>query len=146
MRCLLLLQVPVGEDQRQHLELTRDISRRFNDQFGRRGKGRVFREPAALIVKEGARVMSLIDGTSKMSKSAENDNSRINLLDSIDSIAKKVSASLPPSLSTFLSFFLSISLSLSTYLNPSLPLPDQAMQDGRVHRSGVGQPRAPGGL
>merc|ERR1719163_1262783 len=62
-------QVPVGEDQRQHLELTRDISRRFHDLFCKRKK-RVFREPKALIVKEGARVMSLTDGRAKMSKSA----------------------------------------------------------------------------
>jgi tryptophanyl-tRNA synthetase len=83
--------VPVGEDQRQHLELTRDISRRFNDQFCKRDKAkRVFREPMAMIVKEGARVMSLQDGTSKMSKSAENDFSRINLLDSPDLIAQKI--------------------------------------------------------
>ena len=54
--------VPVGEDQRQHLELTRDICRRFNDQFCKRRRP-VFREPSALIVKEGARVMSLQDGT-----------------------------------------------------------------------------------
>ncbi|KAJ1443505.1 hypothetical protein B484DRAFT_412555 [Ochromonadaceae sp. CCMP2298] len=81
--------VPVGEDQRQHLELTRDISRRFNDQFCKR-KRRTFREPEALIVKEGARVMSLQDGTSKMSKSAENDNSRINLLDSPEVILRKI--------------------------------------------------------
>lgn len=81
--------VPVGEDQRQHLELTRDISRRFNDQFCKR-KRKTFREPAALIVKEGARVMSLQDGTSKMSKSAENDFSRINLLDKPDVIASKI--------------------------------------------------------
>ena len=81
--------VPVGEDQRQHLELTRDICRRFNDQFCKRKKN-VFLEPSALIVKEGARVMSLLEGTNKMSKSAENDNSRINLLDSPDVIAKKI--------------------------------------------------------
>ena len=81
--------VPVGEDQRQHLELTRDICRRFNDQFCKR-KRNTFREPTALIVKEGARVMSLQDGTSKMSKSAENDNSRINLLDPPDLIARKI--------------------------------------------------------
>ena len=81
--------VPVGEDQRQHLELTRDISRRFNDQFCKR-KRRVFRDPNAMIVKEGARVMSLQDGTSKMSKSAENDNSRINLLDPPDVISRKI--------------------------------------------------------
>ena len=81
--------VPVGEDQRQHLELTRDICRRFNDQFCKRKKN-VFLEPSALIVKEGARVMSLLEGTNKMSKSAENDNSRINLLDPPDVIAKKI--------------------------------------------------------
>lgn len=81
--------VPVGEDQRQHLELTRDIARRFNDQFCKR-KRRVFRDPNAMIVKEGARVMSLQDGTNKMSKSAENDNSRINLLDKPDIIARKI--------------------------------------------------------
>ena len=67
--------VPVGEDQRQHLELTRDIARRFHDLYCKRKK-RVFREPKALIVKEGARVMSLTDGRSKMSKSAELDASR----------------------------------------------------------------------
>jgi len=81
--------VPVGEDQRQHLELTRDICRRFNDQFCKR-KRNTFREPTALIVKEGARVMSLQDGASKMSKSAENDNSRINLLDPPEVIASKI--------------------------------------------------------
>jgi tryptophanyl-tRNA synthetase len=80
--------VPVGEDQRQHLELTRDICRRFNDQFCKKNR-KTFKEPNALIVKEGARVMSLTDGTSKMSKSAEVDYSRINLLDTPDIIAKK---------------------------------------------------------
>jgi tryptophanyl-tRNA synthetase len=85
--------VPVGEDQRQHLELTRDIARRFNDQFcTKKSKMRpVFREPTALIVKEGgARVMSLLDGTCKMSKSAESDFSRINLLDPPDVIVGKI--------------------------------------------------------
>ena len=80
--------VPVGEDQRQHLELTRDICRRFNDQFCKKSR-KTFKEPNALIVKEGARVMSLTDGASKMSKSAELDYSRINLLDPPDLIAKK---------------------------------------------------------
>lgn len=81
--------VPVGEDQRQHLELTRDIARRFNDKFCKKNR-KTFREPDALIVKEGARVMSLQDGTAKMSKSAENDNSRINLLDTPDIINMKI--------------------------------------------------------
>eukprot|EP01039_Chlorochromonas_danica_P004496 gene4497-4931_t len=84
--------VPVGEDQRQHLELTRDVARRFHDMFCKNAKVNelVFREPNAMIVKEGARIMSLLDGTNKMSKSAENDNSRINLLDTPDTIRKKV--------------------------------------------------------
>lgn len=77
------------QDQRQHLELTRDIARRFNDLFSKESRP-AFIEPQGLIVKEGARVMSLLDGTSKMSKSAENDGSRINLLDSPDTIAKKI--------------------------------------------------------
>jgi len=60
--------VPVGEDQRQHLELTRDIARRFNDQYCKKKKRGVFVEPEALILKSNARVMSLQDGTAKMSK------------------------------------------------------------------------------
>jgi len=87
--------VPVGEDQRQHLELARDIARRFNELYCKTksmpaGGRKVFREPQGLIVKEGARVMSLLDGTSKMSKSDPADGSRINLLDTPDEIAKKI--------------------------------------------------------
>lgn len=82
--------VPVGEDQRQHLELTRDICRRFNDQFCKGKAKGVFKEPQALISKQNARVMSLTDGTSKMSKSNADDKSRINLLDPPDEIAKKI--------------------------------------------------------
>lgn len=55
--------VPVGQDQLQHLELSRDICRRFNDQFCKNNaKNHVFKEPVALVVKEGARIMSLLDG------------------------------------------------------------------------------------
>ena len=82
--------VPVGEDQRQHLELTRDIARRFNDQYCKNKQRKTFVEPEALILKSNARVMSLQDGTAKMSKSAENDLSRINLLDTPDEIARKI--------------------------------------------------------
>jgi len=82
--------VPVGEDQRQHLELTRDIARRFNDQYCKNKQRKTFLEPEALIQKSNARVMSLQDGSSKMSKSAENDMSRINLLDTPDEIARKI--------------------------------------------------------
>ncbi|MDJ0553532.1 MAG: tryptophan--tRNA ligase [Microcoleaceae cyanobacterium MO_207.B10] len=81
-------KVPVGEDQKQHLELTRDIAVRFNHLFGR-GET-VLKLPEPLIRKEGARVMSLADGTSKMSKSDPSELSRINLLDPPDLIAKKI--------------------------------------------------------
>jgi len=82
--------VPVGEDQRQHLELTRDIARRFNDQYCKNKQRKTFIEPQALIQKSNARVMSLQDGTAKMSKSAVNDASRINLHDTPDEIARKI--------------------------------------------------------
>jgi tryptophanyl-tRNA synthetase len=81
-------KVPVGEDQKQHLELTRDLAARFNHQFAR--KQPVFKLPEPLIRAEGARVMSLTEGTKKMSKSDPAEASRINLLDSPDAIAKKI--------------------------------------------------------
>ncbi|MGK7908068.1 MAG: tryptophan--tRNA ligase [Synechococcus sp.] len=77
--------VPVGEDQRQHIELCRDIARRFNDRFGE-----TFLVPEARIRQDGARVMSLTDGTSKMSKSDPSELSRIYLLDSPEAITKKI--------------------------------------------------------
>ncbi|MBF2087511.1 MAG: tryptophan--tRNA ligase [Synechococcales cyanobacterium K44_A2020_017] len=82
-------KVPVGEDQKQHLELTRDIAARMNYQFGSE-EAPVLKIPEPLIRKEGARVMSLTDGTRKMSKSDPSDLSRINLLDSPEEIQKKV--------------------------------------------------------
>jgi tryptophanyl-tRNA synthetase len=82
-------KVPVGEDQKQHLELTRDIAIRVNDKYGGK-KEPVLKVPEPLIRQEGARVMSLTDGTRKMSKSDPSEMSRINLLDSSDAIAKKI--------------------------------------------------------
>ncbi len=82
-------KVPVGEDQKQHLELTRDIANRFNHQFAK-NKHPVLKVPEPLIRKEGARVMSLTDGTKKMSKSDPAEGSRINLLDSPEIIQKKI--------------------------------------------------------
>ncbi len=79
--------VPVGEDQKQHLELTRDIAAKFNNDFGAQG---FFPLPEPLIQGPGARVMSLRDGTAKMSKSDPSDQSRINLLDDADTILQKV--------------------------------------------------------
>ena len=82
-------KVPVGEDQKQHLELTRDIVIRINDKFASKEKP-VLKLPEPLIRKEGARVMSLTEGTKKMSKSDESELSRINLLDPPDVIQKKI--------------------------------------------------------
>ncbi|GAY60553.1 hypothetical protein CUMW_202920 [Citrus unshiu] len=85
--------VPVGEDQKQHLELTRELAERVNYLYGGRkwkklgGRGgAIFKVPEPLIPPAGARVMSLTDGLSKMSKSAPSDQSRINLLDPKDRI------------------------------------------------------------
>ena len=82
--------VPVGEDQKQHLELARDIAQqRINARFGGKDKP-VLKVPKPLILKEGARVMSLTDGRSKMSKSDPNEGSRITLLDPPELITKKI--------------------------------------------------------
>lgn len=78
--------VPVGEDQKQHLELSRDIAQKFNNDFS---VPNFFPLPEPLIKGPGARVMSLRDGTAKMSKSDPSDNSRINLTDDADTIVKK---------------------------------------------------------
>ncbi|MDR9404157.1 MAG: tryptophan--tRNA ligase, partial [Halothece sp. Uz-M2-17] len=82
-------KVPVGEDQKQHLELTRNIALRVNDQFGKKDQP-VLKLPTPLIRTEGARVMSLLDGTKKMSKSDPSEMSRINLLDPPEVIQKKI--------------------------------------------------------
>lgn len=81
--------VPVGEDQRQHLELTRDIAQRVNYKFGSETQP-ILKVPNPLIRKEGARVMSLADGTRKMSKSDPSELSRISILDTNDAIATKI--------------------------------------------------------
>lgn len=81
--------VPVGEDQKQHLELTRDIAARLNFQFGSEEQP-VLKLPEPLILKAGARVMSLSDGTQKMSKSDPSELSRIDLTDPPELIQKKI--------------------------------------------------------
>ena len=79
--------VPVGADQKQHLELSRDIALKFNNDFNCKD---FFPLPEPLIPKNVSRVMSLRDGTKKMSKSEESDYSRINLKDTADEIKKKI--------------------------------------------------------
>jgi tryptophanyl-tRNA synthetase len=79
--------VPVGEDQKQHLELARDIAQKFNNDFNAPD---FFPQPEPVITGPGTRVMSLRDGQKKMSKSDESDFSRINLTDDADAIAQKI--------------------------------------------------------
>ncbi len=82
--------VPVGEDQKQHLELARNIAQqRINSRFKEVEKD-LLKIPKPMIIKNGSRVMSLSDGLKKMSKSDDNDNSRINLLDPPELICKKI--------------------------------------------------------
>ena len=77
--------VPVGEDQRQHLELTRDLAMRFNSRFGE-----TFQVPEAFILKETAKIFDLQEPTAKMSKSAADPKGLINLLDEPSAVAKKI--------------------------------------------------------
>src|SRR5438094_8823771 len=88
--------VPVGEDQKQHLELSRDIAQKFNNDFvdsirsHGSNDGLFFPLPEPVITGEATRVMSLRDGSKKMSKSDASDFSRINLTDDADAIAQKI--------------------------------------------------------
>ncbi len=82
--------VPVGEDQKQHLELARNIAQqRINSRFSKNDKN-ILKIPDSLILKEGAKIMSLTDGKNKMSKSDPNNASRISLLDTPEIIVKKI--------------------------------------------------------
>jgi len=87
--------VPVGEDQKQHLELARDIAQKFNNDFAKSIKGAGFKDgffplPEPLITGAATRVMSLKDGAKKMSKSDPSDLSRINMADDAETIARKI--------------------------------------------------------
>ena len=81
--------VPVGEDQKQHLELARDIAQKFNNDFCTEDAP-VFTLPEPIVPPEAARIMSLRDGTAKMSKSDPSDMSRINLADDADAMVAKI--------------------------------------------------------
>lgn len=87
--------VPVGEDQKQHMELTRDLAMKFNQRYGE-----TFVVPEAYIPKQGARIMSLIDPTKKMSKSDDNPKSCITLLDDLASVKKKIKGAITDSIGT----------------------------------------------
>jgi tryptophanyl-tRNA synthetase len=83
--------VPVGDDQKQHLEITRDIAQKFNNDFKNFGGENFFPLPEPMILPVASRVMSLRDGLKKMSKSDSSEMTRIELLDNNDLIAKKIS-------------------------------------------------------
>ena len=85
--------VPVGDDQRQHIEITRDLAQRFNSRYGK-----VFTLPEMWAPKGGARVMSLQDPTSKMSKSDDNETATIHMLDAPDDIVRKIKRAVTDSL------------------------------------------------
>ena len=84
--------VPVGDDQKQHLELTRDLANRFNNRFGK-----TFVVPEPLISKTGARIMDLQDPSKKMDKSADNEKGCIFMLEPINSIKKKIKSAVTDS-------------------------------------------------
>jgi tryptophanyl-tRNA synthetase len=98
MACDILLYhtnyVPVGDDQRQHVEFTRDLAQRFNSLYGQE----VFTIPEALIREVGARIMAIDNPANKMSKSDPNPNSRINLLDDPQTIKQKIARATTDSL------------------------------------------------
>ena len=83
--------VPVGDDQKQHLEITRDIAQKFNNDFKNFGGENFFPLPEPMILPVASRVMSLRDGLKKMSKSDSSEMTRIELIDNNDLIAKKIS-------------------------------------------------------
>ena len=84
--------VPVGEDQRQHLELCRDLAQKFNSQYSE-----TFKIPEAFVPKVGARIMSLTEPSKKMSKSDPNERATLFVLDEPDSIKKKISSAVTDS-------------------------------------------------
>lgn len=92
-------KVPVGEDQKQHMELTRNFVDRFNHKFSQKGQ-ELLVKPEPLIAKTGARIMSLQDPSKKMSKSDTNPKAYISMLDDADTIRKKIKAAVTDSYNT----------------------------------------------
>ncbi len=139
--------VPVGEDQKQHVELTRDVAERFNHAFGK-----TFVVPEPIIRSEGRRVMSLDDPAKKMSKSAGSENSYIALMDAPDVIRRKIRRAVTdsgtevrggpdkPALTNLLDIY-SI-LSGATVLDDRAALRGQGLR-GLQGRSGRGRRRGP---
>jgi tryptophanyl-tRNA synthetase len=124
--------VPVGEDQKQHIELTRDIAERFNKRFGD-----VLTIPEPMIAKEGARVMSLDDPTSKMSKSNPNQGSFISMLDEPKQIEKKIKRAVTDS-DNEIRFDELNKPAVSNLLTIYSLMTDQSMEQVEAHFAGKG--------
>ncbi len=124
--------VPVGEDQQQHLELTRDLATRFNTRFGD-----TFILPEIMMLKQGARIMSLDDSTKKMSKSNPNPGSRIEMLDAPDVIRKKISRAVTDS-DRIIQFDLKTKPAVSNLLTIFSLVTDSSIEDIVKHYEGRG--------
>ena len=124
--------VPVGEDQQQHLELTRDLATRFNTRFGD-----TFILPEIMMLKQGARIMSLDDPTKKMSKSNPNPGSRIEMLDAPDVIRKKISRAVTDS-DRIIQFDLKTKPAVSNLLTIFSLVTDSSIEDIVKHYEGRG--------
>jgi tryptophanyl-tRNA synthetase len=124
--------VPVGEDQQQHLELTRDLATRFNTRFGD-----TFILPEIMMLKQGARIMSLDDPTKKMSKSNPNPGSRIEMLDAPDVIRKKISRAVTDS-DRFVQFDLETKPAISNLLTIFSLVTNSTIEDIVTHYDGRG--------
>ena len=124
--------VPVGQDQKQHIELTRDLAIRVNNKYGK-----TFVVPDGRFLKEGARIMALDDPESKMSKSAENELSRISLLDDPSKIKKAIMRSTTDS-DTVVRFDLANKPGISNLLNIYSAFSGASVSDLEKKYEGVG--------
>lgn len=124
--------VPVGQDQKQHIELTRDLAIRVNNKYGK-----TFVVPDGRFLKEGARIMALDDPESKMSKSAENELSRISLLDDPSKIKKAIMRSTTDS-DTVVRFDLANKPGISNLLNIYSAFSGASVSDLEKKYDGVG--------
>jgi len=123
--------VPVGRDQKQHLELTRDIATRFNNRYGN-----IFTLPKPYIAKEGGKIMGLLDPTKKMSKTDANDNNTVRLLDSPDTILNKFKRAVTDSGREIL--FREDKPGVSNLLTIQSLITQQSMEELEAHYQGKG--------
>ncbi|WP_410051758.1 tryptophan--tRNA ligase [Buchnera aphidicola] len=124
--------VPIGKDQSQHLELTRNIARRFNSYYGN-----IFTVPVRYMVKHGSNILSLLNPCKKMSKSDSNKNNVIFLLDSINSVSKKIQSAVTDSNNPHsIHYDMTNKKGISNLLNVLSGLTDKTISDLEIEYSG----------